>query len=127
MKPLFYSLLCAATMFVSCTKDQEFEVLSNSEPKTLSNSKETKSSIEVLEFATEADFLKAVESPAAILNNLSDYSSFESLYDEFEKAWLKIITSLIKNIMSLRNFFLIYTFQSTKTTILSSYQLAMIQ
>ena len=88
MKPLFYSLLCAATMFVSCTKDQEFEVLSNSEPKTLSNSKETKSSIEVLEFATEADFLKAVESPAAILNYLSDYSSFESLYDEFEKAWL---------------------------------------
>lgn len=88
MKLLFYSLLCTATMFVSCAKDQETEILSISGSKALLNSNEVKSSIEVLEFATEADFLKAAEAPETILNNISDYTDFKSLYDEFEKAWL---------------------------------------
>lgn len=42
----------------------------------------------MLEFATETDFLKAAESPQAVLNELSVNANFESLYDEFERAWL---------------------------------------
>lgn len=80
MKVFFYSLLCTATMFIACTSDQE--------PEILAHSKETKSSIEMLEFATETDFLKAAESPQAVLNEFSVNANFESLYDEFEKAWL---------------------------------------
>lgn len=80
MKRNFYFLLFSfAALLFACTNDQESELLPSS--------KEMKTTVDVLDFATEKDFMNAVESPESTLKTILGHSDFKSLYDEYEEAW----------------------------------------
>lgn len=79
MKKYLFIIVALATTLISCNNESDALIETSSQS--------TKTTMDMLEFATETDFLLAAQNPEKTLEEVHASADFKSISDEYEAAW----------------------------------------